>query len=83
MMLNDQNIQLEYLISSEGDLARTNIFELNHSLNEVRFSAIKNRSPIVMLKEKLKNLEECASTCSGEQNQIWVESVYNLADPVG
>ena len=36
-----------------------------------------------MLKEKLKNLEECASTCSGEQNQIWVESVYNLADPVG
>ena len=66
--MNVQKLQFEYLISSEGDLARTNIFELNHSLNEVRFSAIKYRSPIVMLKEKLKNLAECASTCSGEQD---------------
>ena len=81
--MNDQRFQIEHRIVAEGGLAKTNIYELNHSLNEVRFSAIKNRSPIVMLKEKLKNLEECASTCSGEQNQIWVESVYNLADPVG
>ncbi|MFH0960237.1 MAG: hypothetical protein V1897_16205 [Pseudomonadota bacterium] len=55
-------------MAAEGGLARTNIYELNHSLNEVPFSAIKHRSPIVMLKEKLKDLAECASTCSGEQD---------------
>jgi hypothetical protein len=66
--MNDQKLQFEYLISAEEGLARTNIYELNHSLNEVPFSAIKHRRSIVMLKEKLKNLAECASTCSGEQD---------------
>jgi len=56
--MNDQRFQIEYRIAAEGVLARTNIYELNHSLNEVPFSAIKYRRPIVMLKEKLKNLAE-------------------------
>jgi hypothetical protein len=66
--MNDQRFQIEYRIATEGGLAKSNIYELNHSLNEVPFSAINYRCPIIILKEKLKNLAECASTCSGEQD---------------
>jgi hypothetical protein len=66
--MNDQRFQIEYRIAVEGGMARTNIYELNHSLNEVPFSAIKHRRPIVMSKTKLKNLKERASTCPGEQD---------------
>ena len=56
--MNDQKIQLEYRIWAEGGLARTNIYELNHTLNDVTFSAINRRRPIDVLKEELKHHDE-------------------------
>ncbi|MDR3603264.1 MAG: hypothetical protein P4L38_01425 [Syntrophaceae bacterium] len=56
--MNDQKTQLEYLISAEGGLARTNIYELNKEVNRVTFSAINRRRPIDVLKEELRNHDE-------------------------
>jgi hypothetical protein len=52
--MNDQKLQLEYLILAEGCLARTNIYELNQALNRTNYSAINRRRPIEKLQEKLK-----------------------------
>ena len=54
--MNDQKIQLEYLILAGGGLAKTNIYELSHDLNRVTFSAINRRRPIDVFKEKLNDL---------------------------
>ena len=54
--MNDQKLQLEYLISAEGGLARTDIYELNQNLNRNLLSAIGHKHPIKMLKEKLEEI---------------------------
>ena len=54
--MNDQKLQLEYLIFAEGGLARTDIYELNQNLNRNILSAIGYKHPIKMLKQKLKEI---------------------------
>jgi 2-polyprenyl-6-methoxyphenol hydroxylase-like FAD-dependent oxidoreductase len=54
--MNDQKLQLEYLIFAEGGLARTDIYELNQNLNRNILSAISYKHPIKMLKQKLKEI---------------------------
>ncbi len=54
--MNDQKIQLEYIIWTEGGLGRTDIYELNHELNRNLLSAVNHRHPIEMLKDKLKEI---------------------------
>lgn len=52
--MNDQKIQLEYLIQSEGGLDKTDIYELNYKLNRIILSAIDYKYPIEILKKKLQ-----------------------------
>ena len=54
--MNNQKTQLEYFISAEGGLARTDIYELNHKLNRVISRAVGYKYPIEMLKEKLQEI---------------------------
>jgi hypothetical protein len=51
--MNDQRFQLEYFIHSEGGLARTDVYELNHYVNRNILSAIDYKNPIEILKDKL------------------------------
>lgn len=53
--MNDQKIQLEYIINSEGGLDNTDIYNLNKKLNRNILSAISYKHPIDMLKDKIKN----------------------------
>lgn len=53
--MNDQKIQLEYIIYSEGGLDNTDIYKLNNKLNRNILSAINYKHPIDMLKNKLRN----------------------------
>ena len=54
--MNDQRFQLEYLIQTEGGLARTEIYKLNHKLNRNILSAIDYKYPIEMLRKKLHEI---------------------------
>jgi len=54
--MNDKKTQLEYLISADGGVARTDIYELNHKLNRIILRAVGYKYPIEMLKEKLKEI---------------------------
>lgn len=51
--MNDQRLQLEYLILAEGGLAKTNIYELNQELNRTNYSAINRMRPIEKFRDKL------------------------------
>ena len=50
--MDDQKLQFEYLISAEGDLARTNIYALNHYV--VGYSLGNHRSTASMGNESNK-----------------------------
>ncbi len=54
--MNDQRFQLESFIESEGGLAQTDVYELNHHLNRNILSAIKYKYPIEMFSEQLNLL---------------------------
>ena len=51
--MNEQTYQLEYIIHLNGGLANTDIYELNHDLNRIIYSATDYIKPIEMLKTKL------------------------------
>ena len=62
--MNDKKTQLEYLISAEGGLARTDIYELNHKMNRIISRVADYKTPIEMFKDKLKEVtEQFASLC--------------------
>ncbi len=53
--MNDQKYLAEYYIQDEGGLARTNIFELNRTLNRNILSAIDLNHPIEMFVNQLNS----------------------------
>ena len=54
--MNDKKSQLEYLISADGGVAGTDIYEINHKLNRIISRAVGYKYPIEMLKEKLQEI---------------------------
>ena len=51
--MNDQKFHLEFFIASGGGLDLTPLYELNHRLNRIPFSAIDGTCPIDRIKEML------------------------------
>jgi hypothetical protein len=56
--MNELKKILEYYVSSEGGLERTDLYELNRELNRIILGAIDHKRPIELLKEKLKELTQ-------------------------
>jgi len=54
--MNDQQNQLEYFISAEGGMARTDLYELNHKLNRIISRAVGYKCSIEMLRDKLNEV---------------------------
>jgi len=52
--MNEQKNQLEYIVYEEGGLAKTDVYELNHELNQSILSSIDYKHPLELFKEKLK-----------------------------
>ncbi len=51
--MNEQIRYLQYFIQSEGGLEHTDIYEMNHKLNNVFFKLTGYRHPLDLFKEKL------------------------------
>jgi hypothetical protein len=54
--MNEQKNQLEYIVGAQGGLERTDVYELNHELNQIILSAIDYNHPLELFKEKLKEI---------------------------
>ncbi len=60
--MNDQRFQLEYFIESEGGLAQTDVYELNHHLNRSIMGAIQCKHPIEEFTKQLNFLSQTSDT---------------------
>ncbi|MBU1711709.1 MAG: hypothetical protein KKD47_01255 [Proteobacteria bacterium] len=58
--MNEQKNLLEYIVHEEGGLARTDVYKLNHELNQIILSAIDYKHPLEIFKEKLKEITSTA-----------------------
>lgn len=56
--MNELIKQLEYFISSEGGLEKTDFYELNRELNRIILAATNHKRPIELLKERLKEITQ-------------------------
>ncbi|MDR3490802.1 MAG: hypothetical protein P4M12_02020, partial [Gammaproteobacteria bacterium] len=54
--MNELIKHLEYFISSEGGLEKTDFYELNRELNRIILAATNHKRPIELLKERLKEI---------------------------
>jgi len=55
--MNDLTFQLKYQIADEGGLSAVDISKLNHDLNRIPMSALKEIYSIYELKNLLNNME--------------------------